>query len=62
MENTFKRYELLCKDVKHQIDFLGDYYDMDFDNLQQTLDEMRELQKTIKQNQLISANEDDRRL
>ena len=57
MEKIFERYELLCKDVKHQIDFVGDYYAMDFEYLQQTLNEMKELQKTIKQNQFDEYKE-----
>lgn len=51
MEKIFERYELLCKDVTHQIGFLNDYYQMDFECLQETLDEMKELQKKIIQNQ-----------
>ena len=51
MEKIFERYELLCKDVTHQIGFLNDYYQMDFEYLQETLDEMKELQKKIIQNQ-----------
>ena len=49
MEKIFERYELLCKDVKYQIDFVDDYYVMDFEHLQKTLDEMKELQEIIKQ-------------
>lgn len=51
MEKIFERYELLCKDVTHQIGFINDYYQMDFECLQETLDEMKELQKKIIQNQ-----------
>ena len=50
MEETFKRYELLCKDVKHQIDFVDDYYEFDFKHLEETLNKMKKLQKQIQQN------------
>lgn len=51
MEKIFERYELLCKDVKHQINFVDDFYTMDFEHLQQTLDEMKDLQNKIKEHQ-----------
>ena len=56
MEETFKRYELLCKDVKHQIDFVDDYYEFDFKHLEETLNEMKELQEKIRQNQWLDSN------
>lgn len=56
MEKIFERYELLCKDIKHQIDFVGDFYAMDFDHLQQTLDEMKDLQNKIKEHQYKQLN------
>ena len=52
MEKIFERYELLCKDVKHQIGFVDDYYAFDFENLNETLKEMKKLQNKIKQNQI----------
>ena len=57
MEETFKRYELLCKDVKHQIDFVDDYYEFDFKHLEETLNEMKKLQKQIQQNQWVESSE-----
>ena len=50
MEKIFERYELLCNDVKHQIDFVDDYYEFDFKHLEETLNEMKKLQKQIQQN------------
>lgn len=50
MEENFKRYELLCKEIKHQIDFIDDYYAFDFKHLEETLNEMKTLQEKIKQN------------
>lgn len=50
MEETFKRYEHLCKDVKHQINFIDDCYEFDFNHLEITLNELKELQEKIKQN------------
>lgn len=48
MKDIFKRYELLCNEVKHQISFIGDYYEFDFKNLEETLNEMKKLQEQIK--------------
>jgi hypothetical protein len=48
MEETFKRYELLCKDVKHQINYIDDCYEFDFEYLVKTLNEMKKLQKVIR--------------
>lgn len=47
MEDVFKRYELLCEEVKYQIKFLNDYYVFDFKHLEKTLNEMKILQKKI---------------
>lgn len=52
MEKIFERYELLCKDVKHQIGFVDDYYAFDFEHINETLKEMKKLQNKIKQNQI----------
>ena len=41
MEKIFERYELLCKDVKHQIGFVDDYYAFDFEHLNETLKEKK---------------------
>lgn len=56
MEKIFERYELLCKDVKYQIDFVDDYYVFDFKHLNETLKEMKKLQNKIRQNQTININ------
>lgn len=53
MEKIFERYEVLSEEVKHQIGFIGDFYVMDFEYLQQTLDEMRGLQKIINENNFL---------
>lgn len=46
------RYELLCREIKFQIEYIDDYYVMDFAHLQTMLDEIKllqiELKKTIK--------------
>jgi hypothetical protein len=49
MEKLIERYELLCKDVKHQIRFVDDVYVMDFTYLIDTLKEMSKLKKQILQ-------------
>ena len=51
MEKMIERYELLCKDVKYQIGFIDDFYEMDFTHLGETLKEMKKLQEQIKQKQ-----------
>jgi hypothetical protein len=50
MEETFKKYELLSKDVKYIIPFISNWEVFDFENLQKLLDEMKELQAKLKQN------------
>jgi len=42
-----ERYDLLCEDVKHQISFIYDFYQFDFNHLNETLKEMKELQDKI---------------
>ena len=49
-----ERYELLSKDVKYISKFVSNWELFDFDNLQKLLDEMKELQKKIKENDLKS--------
>jgi len=49
MEELIKKYELLCNDVKHQIDFVDNFYEFDFNHLEETLNEMKTLQKKIRQ-------------
>lgn len=56
MKEILERYALLCKDIKHQIDFIGDYYAMDFEHLQQTINEVKELQEKIRQNQKAKSS------
>ncbi len=51
MKKLIERYELLSKDIKHQIAFVDDVYDFDFTHLNGTLKEMEKLQKKIKQKQ-----------
>ena len=43
-----ERYDLLCEDVKHQISFICDFYQFDFNHLNETLKEMKELQEQIR--------------
>ena len=43
-----ERYDLLCEDVKHQISFIYDFYQFDFNHLNETLKEMKELQEQIR--------------
>lgn len=49
-EQAERRYELLCKDIKHQMEYIDDYYTIDFQFLQDTLDEMKELQIVLRKN------------
>jgi hypothetical protein len=51
MKNIIERYELLCKDVKYQIGFVDDFYEMDFTHLSETLKELKKLQEQIKKKQ-----------
>lgn len=44
-----ERYDILCEDVKHQISYIYDFYQFDFDHLDQTLKEMKELQIKIRE-------------
>ena len=45
-----ERYQLLSKEVKYIINFVSNWEVFDFDNLQKSLDEMKELQQKMKQN------------
>lgn len=54
VENIFKNfesdmsmYEVFCKDARHQISFIDDVYEFDFDYLQGLLENMKLLQKKI---------------
>lgn len=51
MEETFKRYELLSKEVKYVINFISNWEVFDFENLQKVLNEMKELQESFRQNE-----------
>jgi hypothetical protein len=42
MEEIFKRYELLSKEVKYIIPFVSNWEVFDFENLQKFLDEMKQ--------------------
>ena len=53
----FERYQLLSKEVKYIIPFVSNWEVFDFDNLQKNLDEMRELQKQMKQKELLTRSE-----
>ena len=44
-----ERYQLLSKEVKYIIKFVSNWEVFDFDNLQKSLDEMKELQQKLKQ-------------
>ena len=56
MEETFKRYELLSKEVKYIIPFVSNWEVFDFKNLEKILNEMKELQEKMKQNELANRN------
>jgi len=47
IEKNIERYELLCKDVKYQIGFVDDFYQMDFTHLIEKLKEMKKHQEQI---------------
>jgi hypothetical protein len=47
MEKDLERYELLCKDIKHQMLYIDDVYCFDFNFLKESLDEMKKLQTKI---------------
>jgi hypothetical protein len=47
-----ERYQLLAQEVKYITPFVSNWELFDFDNLQKLLDEMKELQKKIKENDL----------
>lgn len=55
--DIFERYETLCKEVEHQMKFLSDCYQMDFDYLEETLSELKILQYRIREQQFIEYNE-----
>lgn len=50
IDSAIERYELLCEDIKYQIDFIGDFYEMDFTHLIETLTEMKKLQDKYTKN------------
>ena len=50
MTELFKRYELLSKEVKYIIPFIPNWEVFDFENLENILKEMKELQEKFKQN------------
>ena len=56
MEKLIERYEILCKDIKYQIGFVDDFYEMDFTFLEQTLKEMKKLQEQIRRKQIEEYN------
>jgi hypothetical protein len=48
MEEYIKDYNLLTDDVKHQISFIYDYYEFNFEHIINTLNELKELQNKIR--------------
>ena len=51
-----ERYQLLSKEVKYIINFVSNWEVFDFDNLQKSLDELKELQQKMKQNYTNKLN------
>jgi len=47
MKNKFDEYEMLCKDIKFQMGYIDDIYQMDFDYLQDKLNMMKILQAEV---------------
>jgi hypothetical protein len=45
---VFDRYDLLCEDLKHQLQYISDIYQFDFDHMNGTISEMIELQKKVR--------------
>lgn len=43
-------YVILSEDIKHQISFIGDYYEFDVDHLIKTLNDLKKAQDKIKSN------------
>ena len=56
MKAEFERYQLLSKEVKYIIPFVSNWEVFDFENLQRSLDEMKELQKQMKQKELLTRS------
>ena len=48
IDKNIERYKFLAENVKFQINYIDDYYTFDFDNLEQTLTEMKKLQLIFK--------------
>lgn len=61
MTTEFERYQLLAKEVKYIIPFVSNWEVFDFENLQKSLDEMKELQKQRKK-RILGSREKSRRL
>lgn len=56
MTQKFERYQLLAKEVQYIIPFVSNWEVFDFENLQRSLDEMKELQKHLKQKELLARS------
>jgi hypothetical protein len=50
IDRKIEKYDVLCKDIKHQISFIDDIYQMDFKYLQETLNMMKILQAEVLMN------------
>lgn len=48
-----ERYQLLAKEVKYLAHYVSNWEIFDFDNLQKVLDEMKELQQGLRQDEMI---------
>lgn len=48
--NVLERYETLSEEIKYQIQFIDDFYEFDFVYFNQTLQEMKTLQKKLRKN------------
>lgn len=49
MKEAYERYTLLSKDVKYLTHFISNWELFDFKNLEEILNEMKELQEKMKQ-------------
>ena len=45
--DLFERYKLLVKDIKFQLNYIDDFYVFDFNHLDDTIFEMKEIQQKI---------------
>lgn len=52
MEDYLNRYDILSKDIKHQIRFIDDVNEFDFNYFKDTLKEMEQIQTKIRETKL----------